>query len=94
MSLLKEGAGIVQSGGRLVYMTCSLLPEENETVVEAFLAQAQEGWNLINYRDVWRQTLNTEPAETASSNPCCMQFVPHMHQTDGFFIAIFENSAI
>lgn len=94
LSLLQEGATLVRAGGRLVYMTCSLLPDENEVVVDRFLTTAPSQWKLIDYRDVWRQTLGNEPAETASSNPLCMQLVPHKHQTDGFFVAIFEKSAI
>ena len=94
LSLLQEGEGLARAGGRLVYMTCSLLPDENEAVVDRFLESHQNHWTLVDYRSVWLQVLDNEPAETASSNPFCMQFVPHKHQTDGFFVAIFEKSAI
>ena len=93
LGLLTEGSSLVTFGGRLVYMTCSLLPEENEAVVKGFLESTAEGWSLLDYRDIWRRVLPSEPPETASSNPLCMQFVPHMHQTDGFFIAILEKPA-
>ena len=36
-SILESGARLVKSGGRLIYVTCSILPEENERQVEGFL---------------------------------------------------------
>ncbi len=71
-SLLEKGARLVKPGGRLIYMTCSLLPEENERVVEGFLHQAGSNWSVVDYKDVWKQVLPSEPPETASSNPRCM----------------------
>jgi 16S rRNA (cytosine967-C5)-methyltransferase len=38
-SILEQAASLVRIGGRLVYATCSLLAEENETQVTAFLAR-------------------------------------------------------
>ena len=40
--ILKTAANYVTAGGRLVYSTCTLLPEENERVVERFLAGRRE----------------------------------------------------
>ena len=36
-AILESAARLVKSGGRLIYATCSILPEENEQQVEAFL---------------------------------------------------------
>jgi len=43
--LLGEGAALVRPGGRLVWSTCSLDPDENRRQVDAFLAQ-HAGWSL------------------------------------------------
>lgn len=92
--LLKEASPLVKPGGRLIYMTCSLLPIENEDVVARFMADASDEWRLLNYRAIWKDVLPGKAPETASSTPECLQFVPHMHQTDGFFIAIMEKSPL
>jgi 16S rRNA (cytosine967-C5)-methyltransferase len=45
--LLRAAADRVRPGGRLVYATCSLEPEENDGVVETFLLAAGRGWSLV-----------------------------------------------
>lgn len=93
LALLAEGAQMVAAGGRLVYMTCSVLPEENEAVVDAFFAaHGTKDWKLVNYRPVWTKVLDSKPASSAAKNEAMLQFVPHQHQTDGFFIAILEKT--
>jgi 16S rRNA (cytosine967-C5)-methyltransferase len=49
--LLAQGAALLRPGGRLVYSTCSLEPEENEEVVAQFLA-AHPGFKLENQREL------------------------------------------
>src|SRR5205085_3097499 len=44
--MLAQAAGVVRSGGRLVYATCSSEPEENEAVVESFL-HASDAFELM-----------------------------------------------
>ncbi len=45
LQLLRSVAALVRPGGRLVYSTCSILPQENDAVVQAFLA-AEAGFKL------------------------------------------------
>lgn len=93
LGLLTDGAQMVAAGGRLVYMTCSILQAENEAVVDAFFAaHGTSNWKLVNYKSVWSAVLDSTPADTAAKNEAMLQFVPHQHQTDGFFIAIFEKT--
>ncbi len=79
--ILEKVAQTVKTGGRLVYATCSLLPEENEMQIEAFLAKHPE-YILSPLTDIWPEDC-TPPCEGSY-----MRLTPHRHSTDGFFAAI------
>ncbi|GHF27232.1 rRNA cytosine-C5-methylase [Kordiimonas sediminis] len=91
--LLREGAELVKPGGRLIYMTCSLLPSENEKQIHRFTEQANSKFSLIDYRDVWnaKQHLKVMP-QTLSNIPEALCLSPGTHNTDGFFVCILERS--
>ncbi|WP_262695354.1 RsmB/NOP family class I SAM-dependent RNA methyltransferase [Kordiimonas aquimaris] len=89
--LLVEGARMVKKHGRIVYMTCSILEAENEAVVNAFMDTQNGKWQVKPYADIWTDTLEAPVPETLSSDPRFLQLAPHMHQTDGFFVAILEK---
>ena len=44
--ILADYSQFVKPGGKLVYATCSLLPDENERQVQAFLAEHGAAWTL------------------------------------------------
>jgi 16S rRNA (cytosine967-C5)-methyltransferase len=82
--ILKGAARLVKPGGRLVYATCSILPEENEAIVAAFLAAHAE----------FRQVSAQEVLQKQGVAPACgetLRLAPHTHGTDGFFAAILER---
>jgi len=79
--ILERVAGVVKGGGRLVYATCSLLPEENEMQIEKFLGNHPE-YELADLKTVW---------PIGCTSPCegkYMRLTPKRHNTDGFFAAI------
>lgn len=77
--LLQRAADVVAPGGRLVYATCSSEPEENEAVVESFLAQHDE-FRLD-------PSLEALPAQTAALVDArgFLQTLPHRHGLEAFF---------
>ncbi len=86
LGILREAARCVRPGGRLVYATCSLLAEENEAVVAAFLS-ANPAF------------ITTRPCE---DNPVFDPLVdaggrlrlwPHRHGTDGFFAQLLLRNS-
>jgi 16S rRNA (cytosine967-C5)-methyltransferase len=85
-SILAAAATLVKPGGRLVYATCSVLPDENETIVAQFLAAHPQFVAGNAAADLARAniTLDTGPTLT---------LLPHRHGCDGFFAAVLERSA-
>lgn len=93
--LMVEGADTVKVGGRLIYMTCSQLPTENEDQVLWFLDEmnkAGENWALVPYKLAWVDAgISSEPRESVSYMQECLQLTSARHESDGFFVAIFER---
>ena len=84
--LLASAATLVKAGGRLVYATCSVLPDENEAVVEAFLG-SHEAFVLGDAASELARAgiaLDTGPM---------LRLYPHRHGCDGFFAAVLERRA-
>ncbi|MCB1651325.1 MAG: RsmB/NOP family class I SAM-dependent RNA methyltransferase [Alphaproteobacteria bacterium] len=77
--ILDKVAPLVKPGGRLVYATCSLLPDENEDQIEAFLAR---------HDDFKVQALD----DARGLGSPYMRLTPHRHGTDGFFTAVLVKS--
>jgi 16S rRNA (cytosine967-C5)-methyltransferase len=80
--ILAHASQAVAPGGRLVYSTCSVEPEENEEVVSAFL-ETHPAFELIQ-PDVPEHLLTTEGTAARTW--------PQRDGTDGFFVAAFKNS--
>jgi 16S rRNA (cytosine967-C5)-methyltransferase len=85
-AILRSASAALRPGGVLVYSTCTLLPEENEAVVEAFL------------RDCGGFALAPASSAPACVRPLLdesgfLRTWPHRHDADGFFAARFERRA-
>ncbi|MEO5737634.1 MAG: RsmB/NOP family class I SAM-dependent RNA methyltransferase [Variovorax sp.] len=92
-AILQSAARLVKPGGRLVYATCSVLPEENEAIAEAFSAAhpdfvPQQAGELLT-------ALKVEGAPDlcvgGESGARYLRLWPHRHATDGFFAAIWNR---
>lgn len=88
--LLDRGAALVKPGGQLVYMTCSLLPEECEARIDAFVAR-HPAFASISWKQNWPAAEGAPPA-TLSHWPDYLVLSPAAHQTDGFFVAVLQRS--
>ncbi|MEO3429611.1 RsmB/NOP family class I SAM-dependent RNA methyltransferase [Pelagibius sp. CAU 1746] len=84
--VLRRAAGLVKPGGRLIYVTCSLLPEENREQAEAFLAD-KPNFAVRPLGEVWVETLSAPyPGDVPY-----LTLTPSRHGTDGFFVAVFQR---
>jgi len=79
-AILSAAASLLKPGGRLVYATCSFLPEENQQVVQDFL-NTHPQFSLLNCAELLAQ--QKIPLDTGEF----LQLSPLLHQTDGFFAA-------
>ena len=90
-AILQSAARLLKPGGRLVYATCSVLPEENEAIAEAFSAANPD------FSPVDAGQILTELKVEGASGLCAggelgikyLRLWPHRHGTDGFFAAIW-----
>jgi len=78
--ILERVANYLKPGGVLVYSTCTLAREENELVVEAFLAQHKQ----FELEDAARYLLAASKHMVRGGY---FQALPHRDNTDGFFAA-------
>ncbi|HWN29992.1 MAG TPA: SAM-dependent methyltransferase, partial [Burkholderiales bacterium] len=84
--ILERAASLLKSGGRLVYATCSVLPEENEEIVDGLLKQHPQFKQIHCGGILAQQSIALEGAEY-------LRLVPHIHGTDGFFAAVMQKIA-
>ena len=82
--MLAHAAACVAPGGRLIYATCSSEPEENEQVVERFMASGEP------FARVDARTIVTVPPEVVDEQGY-LRTLPHRHGLEAFFGAVLER---
>lgn len=88
--ILEFGAEHTAAGGRLIYITCSVLPEENERQIESFLAKHPE-FSPIDHKELWRETLDIPLYPFDDTR--WLKFSPLNTKTDGFFFCAMKKAA-
>ncbi len=86
--ILDSAARLVRPEGRLIYATCSLLADENEDQIAAFLASHPD-FAPLPLADLW-------PAVFGVPSPLdgpWLRLTPARHDTDGFFAAVLVRKA-
>jgi 16S rRNA (cytosine967-C5)-methyltransferase len=85
-TILDDASRLVRAGGRLIYATCSLLPEENEDQVSAFLSR-HAGFAVTPLATAW-------PLDAPPPGPGpFLSLTPRANGMDGFFAAVLERAA-
>ena len=92
-AILQSAARLLKSGGRLVYATCSVLPEENEAIAEQF-SKANPDFQPLQAGEVLTALKVPEAASLCSGPVTGQEYLrlwPHRHHTDGFFAAVWQR---
>ncbi len=78
--ILTNASRYVKKGGYLVYSTCTINPNENQNIIRRFL-QHNDDFTIVDVDDKYKGILAGGVQEGM------IQLYPHIHATDGFFIA-------
>jgi 16S rRNA (cytosine967-C5)-methyltransferase len=81
--ILKAAAECVSSNGTLIYCTCSILPEENELLIEDFLKRHHD-FKLVPQTPFLG-------SHGLRGMKLCQRFYPHIHDCNGYFIAKLQK---
>lgn len=89
-SILERASTLVKPDGRLIYVTCSVLQDENEVIVQEFLAKHPE-FRLRR----WTEVLNpSERPLKADATADMLRMWPEDGESDGFFAAVMQRAKV
>ncbi|MEO0980233.1 MAG: RsmB/NOP family class I SAM-dependent RNA methyltransferase [Pseudomonadota bacterium] len=91
-TVLHHARDYVKPGGRLAYVTCSLLPQENQHQIDWFLKE-NAGFELVSLSDAWRHLVPGQPQPKYTTQRGEMLFTPASTETDGFFVALVKRTS-
>jgi 16S rRNA (cytosine967-C5)-methyltransferase len=92
-AILQSASRLLKSGGRLVYATCSVLPQENEAIAVAF-SVANPDFQPLRAGEVLAGLKVAEAASLCAggeNRDSYLRLWPQRHATDGFFAAIWQK---
>ena len=92
-AILQSASRMVKSGGRLVYATCSVLPQENEAIAQAFAAANPDFVPLSAGEILTGLKVENAPSlcSGGEDGQLYLRLWPQRHATDGFFAAVWEK---
>ncbi len=90
--VLSQAISFVKVGGFLVYITCSVFPEENEGQIYAFLDE-NPSFELVSAGEVWQDLFGFDKPQPWSSDLKSITLTPGTTNTDGFYFAVMQRNA-
>lgn len=89
---LANASAFVRPGGLLLYVTCSILPQENEAQVHGFCAANPE-FEILPAADTWRNLFGSDGPQPRSKDGKTVTLTPASTDTDGFFFCAMGRKA-
>lgn len=90
-AILEMAAPLVKPGGQLVYVTCSILPEENDDQIAWFLGN-HPAFSALPWPTAWDAAELGTPPQSAGQGSHGLLLTPARHGTDGFFISVVRRA--
>ena len=88
--VLEKGFALAKPGGTILYITCSVLPEENTEQVADFLKRHPE-MEIVPYKEQWAKTIGGRAPDSADGASDTLVLTPARNDTDGFFVAVMRK---
>ena len=88
--ILASAARLTKPGGYLVYVTCSLLQEENEDRITALLSRRKD-YKIVPIPKIWDEQVTVKGGGKCPTNSEMLRLTPKEHNTDGFFAAVLRR---
>lgn len=87
---LASASQFVRPGGYLIYITCSVLPEENEDQVYRFCEDNPQ-FEILSVGEVWQDIYGFEKAQPWSADLKSITLTPRATDTDGFYLCVMSR---
>lgn len=89
--VIEQASKYVKEGGELTYVTCSVLPQENDAIVKNFLSSHSD-FEIVDTQSEWKSLtgMTSVPLSHTEAGILC---TPYRTNTDGFFIAKLKRKA-
>ena len=90
--VLENGFQLAKAGGTILYITCSVLPEENTEQIATFMSYYKE-MRIIPYKEHWERVIGGDVPASADGSQDTLLLTPARHDTDGFFMAVMRKGS-
>ena len=90
-AVLELAVKCLKPGGRIVYATCSVLPEENSDQIAWLVANHPE-MSVTPFAEAWSAAFETPAPASADGRTDSLLLTPASHGTDGFFLASLKSA--
>ena len=85
-NILQSASRLVRTGGKIFYITCSLLKDENQNQIDKFL-QNNPDFHISSIETLWNDVFE----QKYQSDEKTLTLLPHQNDSDGFFVAVLER---
>ncbi|GEO13300.1 RsmB/NOP family class I SAM-dependent RNA methyltransferase [Microvirga aerophila] len=90
-TVLDRAASLVRPGGRIVYITCSILPEENDDALIA-LMERKTGFSPVLVSEILQTAGLSHLEQSIRPTALGLQMTPLRTGTDGFYVAVLRRN--